>query len=183
MNNNRRVKQLLTALTSIALLALSACLEEATVKTGKNENQNKPFVEAFIEFQGPSSKWAGPESMSIQLNARAADKVSVSVLPKWLLADTDAIAVSDFSARGKVSPAAAREYLSFLAAIVQKSPDEKWQGCLSPVHIKLISEDGQIVEKTSCRSLNGWPIEASRAAHKILSSVLLGTAMLEPEHK
>lgn len=167
--------KLLSALLTVGLMAFSAaCIDDATkIKSDKPEIATKPYVEAFIAYPGPSAHWAGPEMFSIHINARNNENVSVSVIPKRFVADVNRI--DDFSSRGKVTPTAMRDQLGFLAAVVQKSPDEKWRGCLSPVHVRLVREDGVILEKSACRDNSGWQGETSRVVDRLMASALFET--------
>lgn len=63
----------------------------------------------------------------------------------------------------RVAGDVARDRLKQLADITQsREIASAVQGCLNPIHVRLIRADGTSVERAGCRSQQGWPGQTSR---------------------
>lgn len=161
---------------------------------------DKNFVEAYVEYRGPSEKWSGPASFLMHVVAKGNDPVKISFTPAFAAEPANTLPTSPIhemaptmSGRrpaGEVSktPVAAasaapshapssapkamtgevaRNHINQLAAAVQAG-DVAFEGCLSPVRVRLIRADGAVLEKQGCRSVEGWPKAASEVVGQFM---------------
>ncbi len=73
-------------------------------------------------------------------------------------------------AQGELSVQSVRERLGVLAHAVVKEPGRNLDGCLWPVRVRLIRQDGGVLEKQGCRSQLGWTETASHTAHYFIEA-------------
>jgi hypothetical protein len=140
--------------------------------------ENKPIVEAFVEYPGPQERWAGPSSLVVHITARDGVEPTVTLTPGVFQAESG---VSDFSTpvrKSGLTTQVVRERLALVATALTQaglSTDEKQGGCLSPVRARLIKSDGSIIEKRGCRSQTGWAFQASDAATDLIAAADSGS--------
>ena len=131
-----------------------------------NDEAAPPFVEAFIEYPGPSEKWAGPHSLSAHLSARGGKSGEIAVIhPMFKMVD----------AHPAISVEKAREQFDRIQAIINHEL-KSTANCSSPVKIRLIRTDGAVISKQACRGQSGWPRVASD-----LTAQWLGLALSSAE--
>jgi hypothetical protein len=146
----------------------------------------KSYVEAYVEYRGPQERWAGPSTFLIHVNAREGTAAKISVSPNVFgnrkvdpanfqpTMDTSRRPASKTQEHGPGSEAApgitaeaARNHLNQLAGAMQNG-DVAFEGCLSPVRVRLIRTDGAVIEKQGCRSGEGWSRAASEMVHQFI---------------
>ncbi len=156
------------------------------------------YVEGFIEYSGPQSRWVGPATFSLHIEARDPGEAKVSFRPDlWSrdggpapelrepvrkLGSTEKDGLSEKEAGSPstalsanmprslaLSSEQAREELAYLATAMQ-GPEQKFSGCLSPVKVRLIRADGGVLERQGCRSQSGWPKAAGDVVHSFLKA-------------
>ena len=144
---------------------------------------NSPFVEAYIEYASPQSKWVGPSSFILHVTAKDGDQATVQTVPQLFVKAAPAANIvhertpaSEHSVNEsalKTIPAAfAREQIADLAKKAQDGPDPEFKGCTSPLRLRLIRADGGLVEKVGCRGLAGWSKESSETVARVLEKSL-----------
>ena len=168
---------------------------EAVQKGQEGQGASGPtYVEAYIEYPGPQQKWAGPESFVLHVMAKEGKMAELTATPDWFNKTTVKLAsrrlASALSEAAKGAEAAkqqpglsnfavpkdvAREKLRYLAGAIQNGPEPVFKGCLSPVRVRLVREDGQFLEKTGCRSETGWPHVASESVEYFMTAMLYGS--------
>jgi len=189
--NGMRFK-VLCAITSV--LALSACMSARNhpaldaaqnAVNGKSDSglpgvrSSEAFTEAYIEYPGPHAKWAGPASFVIHISTKNPHWALINVAPAWFNTSEEEQAGLTSETANKVNTKGlssdyARERIRYLAGAMQQGPEPTFKGCLYPVRVRLIREDGTFIEKTNCRSEVGWPKVASEAAEYFLTAKLRG---------
>jgi hypothetical protein len=151
--------------------------------------QSKPIVEAYIDFPGPPEKWVGPAGLLLHVTAREGKSAKVVVTSPGLdghaplLDAVRGLASENALPDGKnaeakiqkgISVEAARERLSFLARALTEGA-QFFQGCLNPVRVRLIRQDGSIFERSGCRGQVGWSRSASEAVSDFLTAAIYGS--------
>ena len=158
--------------TVIPVLALSGCLSmqsQTTVENVSGSLPQKPFVEAFVEYRGPSDRWAGPTSFLIHIVAKDTGLAQVSVTPALFGTPSDAPTDRKLASSKGMTGENARDLMAKLSASLQGG-EVPFRGCLSPVRVRLIRADGSLLEKAGCRAIEGWPKAASDAVASFISS-------------
>lgn len=163
-------------------LMISGCLSmqnqpslEAIQKFGARQEAH-PFVEAYIEFRGPQEKWAGPANFLLHVVAKEAGAARITVTPpvfgasRLSVVQKGAVVVQPSVSPG-MSGEVARNQLNALALAAQGG-DDPFQGCLSPVRLRLIRADGAVVEKQGCRGQKGWPKTASEGVSRFIAAAI-----------
>jgi hypothetical protein len=174
-----------TAFYSLSFLAFSLLLAACSSFRNQNalgENNSalgkmQPYTEAFIEYEAPASKWLGPQSLLIHLNARApgaaeititpdlyAEKLGPPELPQWEVRQPASV-----SNPHPLSAEAAREKIQQLALMVEAGTGT-FTGCLYPVNLKLVRDDGAITLTQGCRGQGGWVTQASDLASQLIQA-------------
>jgi hypothetical protein len=151
------------------IIALSSCAGMTTPELAKAPLARAPndaFVEAYLEFVGPPDRWAGPRTLTLHLLARESEDAQAILTPnpvKAFLPSTGEIKPS----ANPISGIVARTELDELgrAVLEQAVP---FSGCLYPVRVKLIREDGSLVEREGCRANHGWPVAISHAVSDMI---------------
>ncbi len=117
----------------------------------ENEESAPPFVDLFIEYPGPSDKWAGPPSLTAHLATGPGQSGSVKVLhPSFESSDP----------HSSVSVEQAREQVDRMNSVVNHDL-KTVPVCTSPVRVRLVRADGALISKQGCRGQSGWPRVAS----------------------
>ncbi len=137
------------------------------------EAVSSPFVEAFVEFAGPDARWAGPASLVVRVDTRQSAVAHVTSQPA-VRAMAHPPADGTTAGRGLASEPGmptpkARALFSELATQMQADA-QSFSGCLYPVRVRLIRQDGSVLEKHGCRSHQGWPQAVSKAVSTFLAS-------------
>src|SRR4051812_12834748 len=47
--------------------------------TGSDSSESRPFVEGYVEYPGPQSKWAGPASFIVHVEAKEGDRARIEI--------------------------------------------------------------------------------------------------------
>lgn len=169
---------------------------------GNAKVDSQAFVEAYIEYPGPQEKWAGPTSFIMHIHAGGPGSAQISVTPSWFAGKAKNIQPSLAPAHVRkpaslmaeltqirpepsASPAVvgssmelpadiARDRLRYLANAIESGVEEPFRGCLSPVRMRIIRADGNIIEKTGCRSEKGWSRAASDAVEFFMNALVNG---------
>ena len=153
-------------------LILSGCvggMHQSTLDglTG-GEGTGAPFVEAFIEYRGPNSKWAGPATLTMHINAREQFAV-IAVSPELTKNEGGPETAQRNLAHAAQLPAEeARKELDQLGAALHL-PDQPFQGCMYPVRARMIRSDGSLVDKVGCRNEKSWTKTASQLVAKMMN--------------
>jgi hypothetical protein len=129
---------------------------------GQLLRKQAPVVEAFLEYVGPPDKWAGPASFVVHVTARELSHPEVALYPSHLAHPVAPSGRAVASANGemKLTGATARDQLAELAGLMGQ--EQSWYGCLYPVRVRLIREDGSLTDKYGCRGQDGWPAAMTR---------------------
>ncbi len=166
---------LLSAL-GLVIVGGSGCMsvqnQSVTEEIKKGES---PYVEAVIEYQGPASKWFGPSSVVLYVNARDMQNPSVTVTPEFQIFEIEKKYAPRSLAQADGNPAKAaklREMVAKLALSLKELPDPVVVGCLSPVKVRLLREDGGLTERQGCRTREGFGLEVSRNFSEFASMAL-----------
>ncbi len=134
-----------------------------------------PFVEAYLEYQGPPERWAGPGTVLVHLVAHDLNHAELTVRPDLLTQIYDQGEQMGIRRISSTQPRptgqVARERLSYLAESILNEKTA-FYGCLYPIRARLVRGDGSVVEKMGCRSLQGWPSIASRTVSEMFTIAL-----------
>lgn len=126
----------------------------------------QPYGEAFVEYRGPQEKWAGPSNWVMHVSAKEGEKPRVSVPAAWM-SDTSE---TRRPASQLITGEEARAKIGELAvAMSEQSVD--FQGCMYPVHVRLVRMDGKVVDRQGCRNQSHWSKAASEAVDFFLAAV------------
>jgi hypothetical protein len=163
-------KVALLALVFIVTGCLSMQSQNPLDELGKN---GQPFVEGYIEYPGPNSRWMGPPSFVMKISAKDAGMAQISVAPAIFKGaesgGTRALANAPKGMTGET----ARELLAKLASSLQGA-EGVFRGCLAPVRVRLVQADGTLLEKSGCRGQSGWTRVASDAVNAFITATLHG---------
>ncbi len=133
--------------------SVSSAVTATVEPTVAAEPANSPIVEGVIEFVGPDAKWAGPASMLLKLSAKPGQAgeagALVSLTPT--LVPTGVNATLD-----KV-----KERLIELER-VSSGPQQEIAGCASPVKLRLVRLNGQVIDRVTCRGATPLALAASQ---------------------
>lgn len=171
----------LSGLLAASAAGIAGCLSMQNQATLDEVQKavGSPVVEGFIEYQGPSKKWAGPATFMLHVVAKDAGPAQINVSPA-LFNTMNSITVNGRApAATQAQPLSgekAREMLTHLHAALQ-SADTPYHGCLSPLRVRLVRADGTITEKQGCRSQFGWARATSEATHEFIHAALNGVAV------
>lgn len=173
-------------ITGCLLLAAGCMSTQNQTQLDKISGQtvsNSPFVEAYIEYASPQSKWVGPSSFIFHVTAKEGDQATVQTVPLLYVKAAPAAKIihertpasentSTESALKTIPAGFAREQIAQLAKKAQEGPDPEFKGCTSPLRLRLIRADGGLVEKVGCRGLAGWSKESSEMVARVLAKSL-----------
>lgn len=171
----KRLQRVSVAFLALSLMSLLGCMgsKKESPFDGLLEGA---FVEAFIEYPGPSEKWVGPETLLIHVDARSNDGLKFKISPSALYrsGSNETIELenripAEQKARG-LNSSTLRERLAELSEKLDET-EETFSGCLHPVRVRLTKVDGGVREWQGCRGANAWSKEVGQ-----LSSDLLATA-------
>lgn len=136
----------------------------------------KPILEAYIEYSGPQARWAGPASFILHVDAKDGQYPKIQVNPNLFLPETgDPEITGRVPAAERLTTEQARDRLNILAVLMQEQ-EQVFRGCLSPVRVRLIRQDGSIIERQGCRGQVGWSKEASEVVNYFISGGVYGLA-------
>lgn len=165
---------------------------------GNPKIDSQAFVEAYIEYPGPQEKWAGPTSFILHIHAGGPGDAQISVTPSWFagkikkarpaelaqdrkpaslmseLTQVRPVQTAAEDAPKGISSDVARDRLRYLANAIESGVEEPFRGCLAPVRMRIIRADGNIIEKTGCRSEKGWSRAASDAIEFFMNALVNG---------
>lgn len=143
----------------------------------------KGFVEAYIEYQGPDEKWVGPPTFLLHVLAKE-EMAVIKIAQPAFQGDEGASPVNSSTSLQFRRPASgravgmtgevARNYLNQLASAIQ-SGDVSFQGCLSPVRVRMIRFDGGVIDKQGCRGGDGWPKAVGEAVSQFMAATVQGS--------
>ena len=177
MKYRKNMKSSLTAISAILVcISMAACMSTVFPEQHDVKSQS-PIVEAYVEYTGAPARWAGPASFILHVNAKDAKTAEVSVKHEMLSQQVLEKALNPNSVRAPASvtevPARssveARSSLAKLGEALDGETAES-QGCLSPIRVRLIREDGSLLEKGGCRSGLGWPAVASQTVNYFMTA-------------
>lgn len=163
----KSLRWVLVVLTLIGMGAMGAgCFSTLTNNPALDvmesmANPRKTYVEAYIEYQGPDEKWAGPATFLIHINAKE-EKAVIKVVQS-----------SRSGSQGMASEVA-REYLDRIASAIYDG-DLSFRGCLTPLRVRMIRSDGAVLDKSGCRSSTGWPKVVSEVVDLFMEASLNGS--------
>ena len=166
-------KTLSLALLSFGFLgSFSGCLSMESQGTldAISGNLQQPFVEAFIEYPGPASKYSGPSNFILHVVAKDAGNAQVAVSPALFNKSDHKRGLASTATTGE----ATRTRLSQLASALGAG-DPTFHGCLYPVRVRLIRADQSLLEKVACRNSTGWSRAASEAVDYFISASVGGS--------
>lgn len=148
---------LLTLLTACSSANRSSPALE--VVSGQPKN---PVVEAWIEYPGPPSRWAGPSSLLIHIDVHPnGDTAKITWTSEAQL----------FSDAGKPIPReTVQDALDDLSEALHASAIPLPETCVNPVRVRLIRSDQSVQERRGCRSPIGWPRIASEVVSDLLTA-------------
>src|SRR6185295_670703 len=89
--------------------------------------ENKPVVEAYIEYPGPQERWAAPSSLAIHITARDGSDPTIAISPNVFQTE-GAVEVVPVGKKSGLTTQVVRERLGLVAtALTQNvtSSDEK----------------------------------------------------------
>lgn len=149
---------------------LAGCLSTTGPGGTLDSASAMPFVEATIEYAGVQAKWAGPGSFLLHVTAKGASNADIQVMHEILKEDAGPTVVNrKLASAAAISSENARETLGMLGESLEAEAAPV-VGCLSPLRVRLIREDGSLVERSGCRSGTGWPALTSQVANWFMSS-------------
>jgi hypothetical protein len=159
---------------------------------------NQPYVEGYVEYAGPQSKWAGPASFILHVSAKEAGDAQITTTPALLTSGSNSNpgaeptltqrvpAASSLSQAGgvpvfkKLTSTEAREQLARLATALQGGTQAPFRGCMSPVRVRLVRADGGIFERQGCRSELGWSRAVSESVSQFIDAAWNGVRVTAP---
>lgn len=157
-----------------AALVFSSCV--GGVQSTVDGLTKTAFVEGFIEYPGPDKRWAGPKSLMVHVSAKE-NWAQIEVVPPPKVFP-DALTVNGRTLASApttgMSGEAAREQLAHLASVLQEN-EGSFAGCLLAVRVRLVRNDGSVVEKSGCRVQSAWSRTISEAASQFVTASLYGT--------
>jgi hypothetical protein len=129
------------------------------------EKSTSPIVEAFFEYGGPDSRWAGPSALIVRVDARERGMAKVTSQPQVRLRHLPADGTTAGRGLASVSSVTSDEARTQLAEIAtqMQADAQTFSGCLYPLRVRLVRQDGGVLEKHGCRSTQGWPSAVSKA--------------------
>ena len=130
----------------------------------------EPYVEAYIEFPGPSKKWAGPTSFIMHVMAKDKGSAQIAISPA-LFKSPELTLKSRGPASAKFKGMTADEARSALQKLATSltGSEANFQGCMSPIRVRLTRADGSIVEKQGCRGQSAWSGTASATVNNFIT--------------
>jgi hypothetical protein len=190
----------IAVLPVVSALSLSACvssmqnspaLDALKSAADGSSGSSSPFVEATVEYPGPSGRWAGPASFLLSLNAREAGDARIQILPQlWgpeavppaVRPAGGGLAHGNGDGVGSRVPASqtlgipaefVRERIAHLFSALQADTAKSAGvgGCLYPVRIRLVRADGGLVERQGCRGLGAWTGAVSAFTSEFLTAI------------
>ena len=116
-----------------------------------------PYTEAYIEYRGPPDRWAGPANWILHVSSKDAQNPEITVPDAWKAADT---VTARKPASQTTTSEESRAKIGALASAMEEE-DSGYQGCLYPIHVRLIRADGFVLDKQGCRGQSHWAKAAS----------------------
>jgi hypothetical protein len=147
--------------------AVTSCM------TGQNQTtldaiagSGQPYVEAFIEYRGPQAQWVGPANWVLHIVSKDSEKPEIVVPVAWAI---DSAGETRKPASQLLTGEEVRAKLTALASTVGEE-DSAFHGCLSPIHVRMIRADGNVLDKQGCRGQSRWAKAASDAVDFFLAA-------------
>jgi len=162
-------------LSASFVMAASSCLgpqSQMTLDEIQGSVGSQPFVEAYIEYGSPQEKWAAPSAFMLHINAKDTGTAKLTLTPQ-IFGQAKPEATLQTRAPASISQAGmssniARDHLNELGVAIQGA-DQPFSGCLNPVRVRLVRQDGALTEKQGCRGF-GWTRTASEKVNTFLSA-------------
>jgi hypothetical protein len=134
----------------------------------------QPYVEAFVEVSGPHARWSGPATLSVHVVAREPGQAKITLTPELFASSPAPTVRKQPDARAPASVQTipsdtARQQLAQLATSLLGG-DEPFSGCVMPVRVRLVRQDGAVLDKQGCRSQTGWTRAAGELAATWIAS-------------
>lgn len=137
--------------------------------------QGGHFVEAVVEYSGPDARWAGPQNFVLRVQVSQDHQTKVS----WIVPEFKDKAM--FAGRQLASvpkdenqAGAIQDQMRALAFEIQKETGA-YTGCLWPVRVRMVRNDGVVIERRGCRGQNRWTERAGRFFDQMLSASIYQT--------
>ncbi len=171
-----------------ACLVFPACLSMQNQTTLDGISGAGPYVEAYIEYPGPSDRWAGPSHFILHVLAKDSGMAQIAVTPalfKVSNAEKNAPgakaigAVTELTRTQGMSGEGAREELGKLMTALTGG-EASFRGCLSPVRVRVIRADGAVTERHGCRGNRGWSKAVSESVDHFIYKSLYGSGSVAP---
>jgi len=120
---------------------------------------NSPFVEAYIQYggaPGTDNRWNGPQSVILHVVARQLGSVRMDLTPPLWENNLASGATRTLASAPKMETKSltleqARSRLGDLARDLGQVQETTYRGCLYPVNIWIVQQDGAIFERKTCR--------------------------------
>lgn len=155
------------------LMSLISCFgsNNDTANTNSSlDDSGLPFTDAYIEYLGPHGKWAGPQTFSVHVNTKGPENAKVNISTS-IFKDESPSDKSLQSVSHGITVEVAREQIARLSSAMQEQ-DSPVRGCLLPVRVRLIREDGVLMTRQGCRGQLGWPKVASEIVNQLVGSAV-----------
>jgi hypothetical protein len=165
--------ELRVVVSFLFLIGFISCFGSNNETTNTNpdlEGSSVPFTDAYIEYLGPHEKWAGPQNFSVHVNTKGPEKAKVYISTSIFKGESSSERSLQSVSHG-VTIDAAREQIARLSSAMQEK-DPTIRGCLLPVRVKLIREDGVLMTRQGCRGQAGWPKVASEIVNQLVGSAM-----------
>ncbi len=154
------------------LLSCSGCLSAQNHPSLEALEQMKgvsPLVEGYIEYGGPEERWMGPSSLMIHVLAKEGTLAQITVSgPNFVEPIEMPPTPARTLASSGMSVEMARDHLKNLAGAIAQD-ESPFQGCLSPLRVRMIHANGAVEEKQGCRSQKGWPGLTNQIASQMMA--------------
>lgn len=154
---------------------MGGCFGNSNIEKKSDEvKPTAPFVEAYLEYLGPSEKWAGPASFVIHLDARGNEGAKISLVNSKFAEEglSAGRAPAGVEAKKNLSAEAFREELKNFSQELDKNPNnEMGLSCLYPIVARLIRSDGAVTLHQGCRGQMGFSSLTSQFANRLLQNL------------
>jgi hypothetical protein len=142
----------------------------------KSKEDGARFKEFRVDYPAPGEDWNGPLNFSLKVSIVDKKSAQLFVRPGWVIKSAEEIQ------NAKERNLASENWLTSLdtkdlhgqlseLAIVTKAEDKLGaEGCLYPIRIQFLMEDGESIEHEGCRSDMPWGRAVSQQVSTWLSA-------------
>lgn len=162
----------------VAAVILSGCVSahnDSLTEALNSDHSGSAYVEGYVEYSGPNSRWAGPVTFGIHIDAREPGNAIIHYTPESYNPQDDrpqikarTLASASMPQKG-VAMDLARQNLAYLAVSMDQT-SSSFAGCMYPVRARLVRADGAVKEKQGCRGTSGWPVFASEMVSNFIGA-------------